>query len=1353
MSLRRPFLEVTNATDADRDPLTYEFRVYADENLDTLVDSQTGVGEGAGGNTAWQVAAELADNTHYWWVVRATDDNGLAGDWTAASLIFINTANDTPTVAPDGSPADGAEVTTTTPLLAVDHATDADGDVLSYFFEIDTVNTFDGFELERSDELTQQAGQSTDWTTRELTDNTTYYWRVRAYDGAAYSPWHSASFFVNTANDAPGTPTIDHPGDLSEITTRQPTLAVKAALDLDLDQLAYEFELYADVDLSELVTAVEGAGTAWPVDATLDDNRTYFWRVRAVDAHGAAGEWTTLVSFFVNIANEAPIAPMLSSPVNGATVISLTPTLTVFNADDPDQDDLSYEFELYADADLAQRVSTATVVEGSLTTAWTVPSELDAADTYYWRVRADDGQLAGSWMATAVFNLRPGGLSALLTAAGTVELAWDSALNSDGDAPAGYHVYRSTAEDGSYTAINNAPVTTAGYTDSVLSAGLTYYYVVTVTDGDDAESAASQPAAVVLTDSDGDGLYDLQEDAGCTDADESDSDGDGLADGIEDADHNGTVDAGETDPCRSDSDGDGLPDGWEDSHGLDALNGSGDAGRNGDPDGDGWTNYQEYVSRTAPDDGESVPVAPTVPTVNYPADTGETDTRQPRLSINNAIDTDSQDLRYVFELYADAGLTARLAATAPDGLAQSDNTTAWQVDVLLDDNRWFYWRARALDGTSYSDWMATAAFFVNTTAEAPTIPAVSWPPDGTEVTLLQPGLEVTNAVDADMDALTYEFGLYGDEDLSVLISTKAGVVQGGSGTTAWQTDTLLDDNTDYWWVVRAVDDDGLAGAWSSPARFFVNTANDAPTAPSGRSPADGEQLATLTPLLAVAPATDANLDPLSYFFEIDRVDTFDSFELERSAELAQQAGDTTGWTTLELTDNTTYHWRVRAFDGAACSAWYNSSFFVNLTNDAPTAPVIDHPGDQSDVTSRQPTLVVKAAADADLDELVYEFEIYADAELTQWIVDANGVGPAWQVEEALADNRSYYWRARAVDAHGAAGPWSATVSFFVNSANDAPDAPVLNNPISGGTDTSLTPTLSVFNAADPDQDALNYEFELYADADLSQLVSSGRVAQDQQITSWTVPQRLDDNGIYYWRVRAEDGQLAGSWMPTAVLEIHTAGADTQYEIVTRREVSAGSTQQQAVNVASDKSPIYKTAVEVPPGALRKNCTINIGLVTNPPALSRYTRRVGRVTEFGPSGMTFSVPLVIRLPYTAAALKQARVADPSELAVYWYDTSILAWVPVAIDSIDSVNQLVSFKTSHFSMYTIGAAVAADSTAAGGSGGGGAGCFIAAAHQAESVFFIAEWPNSSICGLLGLIVLFWLRRRKKMEERCA
>jgi len=708
----------------------------------------------------------------------------------------------------------------------------------------------------------------------------------------------------------------------------------------------------------------------------------------------------------------------------------------------------------------------------------------------------------------------------------------------------------------------------------------------------------------------------------------------------------------------------------------------------------------------------------------------------------NAADPDCQDLRYVFEVYADAGLTDQVAATAETGIAEDANTTAWQLPMALADNTAYYWRARTDDGISYSDWMATARFFVNTTPEPPTVPAVSWPPHESDVTELQPALRVLNAADADGDTLFYAFNVYADENLNLPVSGKSGVLEGTGPITSWQVEAALEDNTSYWWTVQATDDEGLVSGWSPGVEFFINTFNDPPTTPSGGSPAEGAEVTTVLAQLAAVHATDPDYDDLSYFFEIDTTAAFDSFELEQSARLDQQQGDTTGWMPQELMDNTTYYWRVRAYDGMTYGDWYSGSFFVNTANEAPGVPAVDHPGHQSEVTDRRPTLAVKAAVDADLDALTYDYELYGDADLSQEISRAGGIGLSWQVEQTLDDNRAYLWRARAVDIHGEAGPWSAAASFFVNTANDAPGAPVLNNPVSGGTDTSLTPTLSVFNAEDPDRDALSYEFELYTDPDLSQLVSAGAVDQGNLISAWSVATVLDDRGIYYWRVRADDGQLAGAWMPTAVIEIHTAGADTEYEIEARREVAAGSIQQQAVSVASDNSPIYKTAVQIPPGALKKNCTFNIGAVTNPPALPARTRAIGRVIEFGPSGRVFAVPLVIKLPYTAAALKQARVADTAELQVFYYDPALLAWVEVEVDSIDPVNQLVSIRTSHFSMYTIGAAVADV-----GSSGGGAGCFISTAQQAESKLFGTGWTTANKFGLLALFGLFWMGRRKQ------
>jgi hypothetical protein len=75
----------------------------------------------------------------------------------------------------------------------------------------------------------------------------------------------------------------------------------------------------------------------------------------------------------------------------------------------------------------------------------------------------------------------------------------------------------------------------------------------------------------------------------------------GVAD--TDTDSDGTANC--NDP---DDDGDDLPDVWENTYGLDPLNATGDDGKYGDFDGDGYSNYDEFLAGTEPDDGNSLPL-------------------------------------------------------------------------------------------------------------------------------------------------------------------------------------------------------------------------------------------------------------------------------------------------------------------------------------------------------------------------------------------------------------------------------------------------------------------------------------------------------------------------------------------------------------------------------------------------------------------------------------------------------------------------------------------------------------------------------------------------------------------------
>ena len=76
----------------------------------------------------------------------------------------------------------------------------------------------------------------------------------------------------------------------------------------------------------------------------------------------------------------------------------------------------------------------------------------------------------------------------------TVELQWEESLTS----VAGYNIYRSSEQDGSYTKLESSPVAGASYTDTGLAAGQTYFYRIVAVDANNVESDASEQISVTV---------------------------------------------------------------------------------------------------------------------------------------------------------------------------------------------------------------------------------------------------------------------------------------------------------------------------------------------------------------------------------------------------------------------------------------------------------------------------------------------------------------------------------------------------------------------------------------------------------------------------------------------------------------------------------------------------------------------------------------------------------------------------------------------------------------------------------------------------------------------------------------
>lgn len=458
--------------------------------------------------------------------------------------------------------------------------------------------------------------------------------------------------------------------------------------------------------------------------------------------------------------------------------------------------------------------------------------------------------------------------------------------------------------------------------------------------------------------------------------------------------------------------------------------------------------------------------APTMPTIISPLPSSEVTTRTPTLSVSASTDPNGDTVSYVFEVYSDSGLSKLVAGT-------TTTSTSWTVpDAALSDNAMYYWRALASDGSLNSPWMPTANFFVNTANDTPTDPAVSSPGNDTVVATPTPLLSVTNASDKDIyDTVTYDFEVATDSGFTNIVATMSAIAQGSAGTTSWTVTPALSEDTLYHWRARAKDNHGATSTWAS-AEFFVNTANNAPTAPTLNGPANAGEVTTFTPSLAVNNAADSDHDPLMYLFEIDTVNTFDSPNKQTSGLTAEGSGVTI-WIPSALTENTTYYWRAKANDGITDGPWMaTTSFFVNTVNEHPTAPTLNNPANNSQVVVLSPTLSVNTATDPDHDAITYEFEIYGNSDLTILVTSTTGAATSWTLDRALADNTWYWWRARARDEHGIASGWMAASSFFVNNQGYN-DPPALTVPGPQAVDEGQKLTFAV-SAVDPDSDLLTY---------------------------------------------------------------------------------------------------------------------------------------------------------------------------------------------------------------------------------------------------------------------------------------
>ena len=402
-------------------------------------------------STGYTNSAYLTSGSTYYYKVRALDANGTAGPWSDVVAVTCRLGLTAPTVTggndSQGRPTLKWDKVAGAAKYEVYRARSKDGDYIKYSTQTSTGYTNSAY----------------------LTSGSTYYYKVRALDAnGTAGPWSDVVAVtcrlgltapsVTGGNDSQGRPTLKW----------------------DKVAGAAKYEVYRSYSQNGNYSKYSTqTSTGYTNSSYLTSGSTYYYKVRALDANGTAGAWSSIVSVTYKQTLSAPA-------VTGGNDSQGRPTLKwnavtgaakyeVYRARSKDGDYIKY--------------STQT------STGYTNSAYLTSGSTYYYKVRALDANgTAGPWSDVVAVTCRLGLTAPTVTGGndsqGRPTLKWNAVSGA-----AKYEVYRARSKDGDY--IKYSTVTGTSYTNiSYIENGNTYYYKVRALKSDGTAGAWSSIVSV-----------------------------------------------------------------------------------------------------------------------------------------------------------------------------------------------------------------------------------------------------------------------------------------------------------------------------------------------------------------------------------------------------------------------------------------------------------------------------------------------------------------------------------------------------------------------------------------------------------------------------------------------------------------------------------------------------------------------------------------------------------------------------------------------------------------------------------------------------------------------------------------
>jgi len=321
------------------------------------------------------------------------------------------------------------------------------------------------------------------------------------------------------------------------------------------------------------------------------------------------------------------------------------------------------------------------------------------------------------------------------------------------------------------------------------------------------------------------------------------------------------------------------------------------------------------------------------------------------------------------------------------------------------------------------------------------------------------------------------------------------------------TDTVLDvgfleSHSKYYWRVRGLNP-SFIGFWSTTSSFSLNSPPDSPEL---NRPANLETNVPINP--SFIWEEQSNVD--SFQLQI----SFDESFLTVFIDTSNIIGDSIRL--YQFNYNTTYYWRVKAFNSSGESTW-SQVFSFTTSLPVPLTPVPFYPPDLSfglDITLE---LLWEQSEFAE----TYHLQVAEDSLFSILLIDSTNIHSTSLISENFNPNTDYYWRVKAFNSIGES-LWSQVFYFTTFLPVPLPPIPLYPPDLTFGLETILELSWEQSEFAE------TYHLQVAEDSLFSILLID---STDIPSTS-LISENFGPDTKYYWRVKASNINGESDWCAT-----------------------------------------------------------------------------------------------------------------------------------------------------------------------------------------------------------------------------